>query len=204
MTGKETQERGFTLLEMLVALVVFGLVMAGLAQALHFGLTALSAERRATAEPETIADVDAALRRLVEQARPVGFLGRPDGIAFVTVVPLGAMAGGTGKDRLADVAIALAPDHRLVMRFTAHPPGIRLTPQPAPREETLLDGITALRASYLSPVDGGAPAWSDQWAGSGLPLLVRIHIAFADGRNWPDLVAAPIMGDASAGPRKGD
>ncbi len=36
-------EAGFTLLEMLVALVVFGLVMAGIAQAFRYGFTAISA-----------------------------------------------------------------------------------------------------------------------------------------------------------------
>jgi general secretion pathway protein J len=45
----KTRDAGYTLLEMLVALVVFGLVMAGIAQSFRFGLTAWSAAPRITA-----------------------------------------------------------------------------------------------------------------------------------------------------------
>jgi prepilin-type N-terminal cleavage/methylation domain-containing protein len=70
------RDAGFTLLEMLVALVVFGLLMAGIAQAMRYGMTAWSAETRQAAAPETMSAVDGALRRLIEHAgRPI--LHRP-------------------------------------------------------------------------------------------------------------------------------
>ena len=62
MKHREFQrDAGFTLLEMLVALVVFGLVMAGLAQTFRFGLTAWSATERRAMGPENLAAMDTAV-----------------------------------------------------------------------------------------------------------------------------------------------
>ena len=61
---KRSQD-GFTLLEMLVALVVFGLLMAGLGQSMRYGLKAWTAEGLSAASAERMAAVDTALRRLI-------------------------------------------------------------------------------------------------------------------------------------------
>lgn len=185
MTGRDA---GLTLLEMLVALVVFGLVMAGLTRSFQFGLTAWSEQTRIVRSPTAMAAVEGALRRIIDAARPGTLVGHPNGIAFTTTLPPGAGLG----DRLADVAIRVLPDHRLVLRFTPHPPGIPLGPPPHPRIETLARGVAALRIAYLIPRRAAGPAWRDRWAGPGLPLLVRLGIRFTGKPAWPDLVAAPV------------
>ncbi|MDD2704431.1 MAG: prepilin-type N-terminal cleavage/methylation domain-containing protein [Acidocella sp.] len=180
------RDAGFTLLEMLVALVVFGLVMAGLAQAFRFGLTAWSAGARNTAMPENMAAVDSALTRMIEQTLPGSLTGQTDQLAFTTRLPEGA--GPIGG--LADAAL-LAPGGDLILRYTPHPPGIPLGPPPPPKVELLAQGVAGLTVTYLVPQTGAPPVWSSTWAGAGLPLLVRVHCRFADGRNWPDLVVTP-------------
>lgn len=172
---------------MLVALVVFGLVMAGLAQTFRFGLTAWSATTRRSVGPENLAATDAALTRMIAQALPGSLTGRPDQLAFTTRLPAGAGLNGG----LADAAIMVAPDGDLTLRYGEHPPGIPLTRPPAPSIEILAQGVTALKISYLTPQPSGPPAWSNVWSDSSLPLLVRIHLQFASGQSWPDLVAAP-------------
>jgi general secretion pathway protein J len=178
---------GFTLLEMMVALVVFGLLMAGIAQTMRYGMAAWSAETRAADGPETMAAVDGALRRLIEQALPDDFTGQPDQMAFTTDLPAGSLLA----DPLGDAALLVTPDRQLALRWQPHPAGIPLRPAAAPRTEILLPGVASLQAQYLTVQDDGALVWSNRWSGAGLPVLVRIHLAFADRRRWPDIVVAP-------------
>lgn len=182
------RDAGYTLLEMLVALVVFGLVMAGIAQSFHFGLTAWTAATRNTARPEDLAAMSAAVTKMITQAVPGSMTGRQDQIAFTTALPAGAgLQGG-----LADVAILANARGGLVLRYRPHPPGVPLTPAPPPHVETLDQGITVLTIAYLAPQADAAPGWSTSWSGHGLPLLVKLHFHGAGGRDWPDLVAAPV------------
>jgi general secretion pathway protein J len=177
---------GFTLLEMLVALVVFGLVMAGIAQTFKFGLIAWRQGPVRTAEPENLAALDLALTRIIGQTLPGTMAGRADRLAFTTSLPPGAGL----QSALADAAI-LRQNGTLILRYRRHPAGIPLQPPPPPSIETLAQGITGFSAAYLVRKTGEPAEWSAKWKGSGLPLLVRLHIELADGRDWPDLIVAP-------------
>ena len=189
MKHREFQrDAGFTLLEMLVALVVFGLVMAGLAQTFRFGLTAWSATERRAMGPENLAAMDTAVAEMIAQTVPGSVTGRPDSFDFTTRLPAGAGLNGG----LADARILLAPDGDLLLRYVQHPPGVPLAQPQQPRNEILAQRVTALKFSYLAPQSGGAPGWSDSWTDLGQPLLVRLHIEFSGGEIWPDLVAAPV------------
>ena len=187
---KRRASSGFTLLEMLVALVVFGLVMAGIAQSFRFGLIAWSETTRRAEAPENLAAMDAALTRMIAQAVPGSMAGEPDQLAFTTSLPAGAGL----KSGLADVALLAAPDGTFVLRYAAHPPGIPLTRPPPPRTEILAQGVSGFRVSYLAAQMSGPPAWSDDWLPGSLPLLVRLHLDFSGGQSWPDLVVAPAGG----------
>jgi general secretion pathway protein J len=183
------RQAGFTLLEMMVALVVFGLVMAGIAQTFKFGLLAWRQGPVRTAEPENLAALDAALTRMISQTLPGSMSGGADELAFTTTLPPGA--GLQGK--LADAAI-LTQNGTLILRYRPHPAGIPLNPPPAPLIETLAEGVTGFDAAYLARQATGAPVWTQKWKAGSLPLLVRLHIDLADGRNWPDLIVAPVSG----------
>lgn len=182
------REAGFTLLEMMVALVVFGLVMAGIAQSFKYGLTAWTASTRNTARPEALAAMNAALAEMIAQSLPGSMTGKPDQFAFTTILPAGAGLNGG----LADAAILRTPDGQLILRYTPHPPGVPLAALPAPLTEPLAQNIASLTVAYLTPQPGGTTAWSDNWSGDGLPPLIKIHLQFSDGQVWPDIVAAPI------------
>lgn len=182
------RDAGFTLLEMLVALVVFGLVMAGLAQTFRFGLTAWSATERRAVGPENMAAMDAAVAEMIAQTVPGSMTGRPGGFDFTTRLPAGAGLNGG----LADARILLAPDGGLLLRYVQHPPGVPLAKPQQPRDEILARRVTALKISYLALQTDGAAEWTDTWTDTDQPLLVRVHIEFASGEIWPDLVAAPV------------
>jgi hypothetical protein len=55
----------------------------------------------------------------------------------------------------------------------------------------LARGVTAFALSYYGAQQPGqSPAWSTRWDGTGLPLLVRLHLRLGKDA-WPDLVIAP-------------
>jgi len=180
------REGGYTLLEMLVALVVFGLVMAGIAQSLRFGLAAFTASGTRDLAPANLAALDTALSRLVSEAVPGSLRGQAGGLAFTTRLPPGAGVG----EGLADAAIRLAPGGVLLLIYRQHPPGPPLHPLPPARREVLARSVTAFTVSYYGAAPRQAPAWVARWSEETPPLLLRLHIT-TPGRDWPDLVIAP-------------
>ena len=191
-----TRQRGFTLLEILVTLVVLGLLLAGLSQGVRFSLTALGSQTRTL---DTRADADAVeriLRRMIEQADPgsatvpAQMSGTARTVTFVTNL---SAAARTDRPVQAEVALAVDPTHRLVLRWRAWLHAPRLTPAPPPAEDTLLAGVDHLEIAYWGPDDAGSRTWRDRWSGANLPDLIRIRLIFPtdDARHWPPIVAAP-------------
>ncbi len=180
---------GFTLLEILVALVVLGFLMAGLAQGVHFGLAAWTMQDRLIERGGDLDAVDRLLRGLIgrmdpgTRADPPVLAGDQARFAFTSVLP--SAAGG----EVADIRLGTDSRRRLVLGWRAHLHGI-LTGPPAPEHiETLLDGIGRLELAYWA---GGQ--WRRDWTAKAVPELVRIRIAFpaGDHRHWPDIVARPL------------
>ena len=181
---------GFTLLEVLVALVVIGLVVVGLTQGIHFGLLAWNTEARVTDRSNGFSAVDTLLRHIVETADPgdaadaAPFLGSPAQVECITVLP------GAGPG-LSQVLLQVDADHRLVIRWRPYVHGIRLKP-PVPLTETrVISGVSRLELSFWR--SGGG--WVNTWQSPDLPTLVRFRLVFAAGqeRHWPDIIAAPLL-----------
>ena len=192
-----SRDRGFTLLEVLVALVVLGFVAAGLAQGLRFGLQATDRLDRQSMQRGDIEAVDRLLRRLITQMdpgtsrTPNRAIGMPGSFAFTT--DLGAAAGALGTTA---ARVTLRVDSgTLALAWRAAPHVTPLAAPPPPETRPLLDGIARLELAYWSAPPNAAPAWSSSWDQPTLPLLVRIRLIFPVGsnRHWPDIVAAPIM-----------
>lgn len=185
---------GFTLLEVLVALVVLGLVLAGLVQGTRFGLRVAD---RQTAVIATSADLDATervLRGLVQQMDPGSLTSAPlllagaTSLGFTTNLSVVAPSLGVGE---ADVGLGLTPDHRLVLRWTPHLHATRLTAPPAATETTLLPGVARVQFGYCCDAGG---QWLGAWSQQVLPSLIRIQFGFAaeSRRAWPPIVLAPV------------
>lgn len=200
MTGPRGQspDAGFTLLEILVALVVLGFITAGLAQGVRFGLRAWNTQTRIIDERGELDAVDRVVRRLVERMEPgrdkepARVQGGANALSFTSELPIAAAAVG----RQADVAI-LVSGGRLVLRWTPHTRVQRFGPAPPPAEEELLSGVGRVEFSYWGPAGAWTNAWTEQQA---LPTLVRMRIVFPEGdrRRWPDIVAAPLRGRVGA------
>lgn len=187
------RDAGFTLLELLVALVVLGFILAGLSQGTRFGLQAIGAQTRDIAGRGDLDAVDRALQRLIEAADPgqlrdpPTFRGGGSSLAFVSTLPAAALL----PTRQAQVSLGVDGSGRLVLRAVPRRPGHRLGPQPVPSETELLRGVDHLEAAYWTR--GADPRWVTAWTSAGLPALVRLRVVFPPGdrRHWPDIVAAP-------------
>ncbi len=183
---------GFTLLEILVALVVFGFVASGMAQGVRFGLQAWGTQSRRLAQQGDMDAVDRALRRLIEdvdageQDQPSTLQGAAHTLSMLTRLP----AGFGAESSEASVAIGVDAEQRLVLRATPQPHAERLRPQNA-TQAVLLDHVDHIDVSYY----GEAHTWATSWQAPTLPGLVRLRIVFPKGdpRHWPDLVAAPMQ-----------
>ena len=185
-------DAGFTLLEIVVALVVLGVLLATLGRGVQFGLAAFDRQNRMIATGGRQEAVDRTLRRLIERLDPGtgndtdAMVGTHHVLMFRSPLPI------DGSDMTYDLRLSV-DDHRLVLAWLPHRHAVPIGPAPPAHRETLLDGVSAIDLSYWS--DG---AWHDEWRQPKPPALLRIRIAFPEGdpRRWPDIVEAPARDQA--------
>jgi general secretion pathway protein J len=174
--------RGFTLVELLVALALVALAAALLASALRLGLRTWSAvEARATSAE----DLRLGLRFLargIEQARELS--GGHDALALVAPLPPQRGTGGLASMRF---EIAAQDERRsLVVRLGAE-------------SAVLADGLREARFAYRDGEPGGA--WASSWDGArGLPALVRLRLVPAGGEPASEVLVAPRLGESRGAP----
>ena len=187
---------GFTLLELIVALVVLGFVLAAIAGGFEFGLRAEILQSRNITAHADLGATDRILRRLVAEmdpgtsTEPAQITARPSELSFTS--DLGRAATGLGEDGSAQVGLGVDAEHRLVMRWLPTVHGIRLTPPPPVRTAVLLDAVERVEFAFWGPsTDGGGVGWLSSWTERDLPPLIRIRLHFApvSGRSWPDIIA---------------
>ncbi|WP_158746993.1 prepilin-type N-terminal cleavage/methylation domain-containing protein [Acidisphaera sp. L21] len=187
---------GFTLLELLVALVVFGFVLAGIAGGVQFGLRAGDMQARRIAADSDLSAADRILRRLIAEMDP-GTLteapeiaGRAGSLGFIT--DLGFAAAGRLGNGEAEVGLGVDEGHRLVLHWTPYRHAINLGPVPVPGVSVLLEGVDRVQFSYWGHAEGGSGQWLSAWTEKEIPPLVRIRLTFIPGKGqaWPDIVAA--------------
>ena len=210
MTERHARERGFTLLELLVAITLLGVLMAALFGALRLGTRVWEtgeARLDASAQIQVVQDF---LCQQLSQTAPLAeftgnsqgsetmmFDGAREGLRFVSLLPehLGA---GTNLMELAlreprrggrptDLVIRIRPLDLLDDRQT----------DSDTEERVLIENIASLELAYFgSERPDAKPTWWQEWKGQPyLPQLVRMRVDFpdGDGRRWPELIVALMV-----------
>jgi general secretion pathway protein J len=193
--GLHRWQTGFTLLELVVAITLMGLVLVVLYSGLRLGLNGWdSGEARAEAT-NRLRLVEEFLRRQLAQSltvyrtddrqeRTVVFAGQPNHIEFVA--PMLAQLGQGGLYR---VRIE-AGDGRLWIRWRPYLPGDPNAGEE--RESVLLEGVSGVEWAYFGSErdDDPQPQWRSTWTSPARrPLLARLNLTL-QGESWPDLVVA--------------
>lgn len=202
------KQSGFTLMEMLVATTMLGMLLAMLYSGLRLGIKSAEAGEERIRQVSRIRVTQEFLRSQFSRILPVSwkqdgnigvvFEGESDRIQFVAPMPGYVGEGGPHLQLIVLVSgedgMELIFDHRI-----AHPElegDVEADPDREPI--LLLDGIEDAQFSYLTlgDRDDEAGDWTSSWdEPNQYPLLVRLEIQFKDGAGviWPELTVAPLI-----------
>jgi general secretion pathway protein J len=206
-----TRESGFTLLELIVAMLLLALMSA-----LLYGSLSLSANSWDRGEAKAARTDDMRLtEEFLRQAltsqhplrlhkvvdQPLYFQGASDSLAFAGVLP-GRAGGGVYYFRL-----AVTPNgdtSRLTLsRLIPNSAATALPGFDGADQSVLADGIAEVRFSYFGRdadsmmVNTNAvnpPTWRDRWDDPQiLPLMIRVDVTPTQGPAWPSLIVEPRL-----------
>jgi general secretion pathway protein J len=201
--SKRCRQKGFTLVELLVGLILLGLILVVLAGALRIGLIGARTVDDRSGWLSEVRTVQGIIRRAVESSRPevwrdgatrkVGFSGSEQSLDLIADLPAWSNIAGPYIVRFALEVDALVMIRRVTsgdrQRFDFNRPVER---------RTLLRGVAGMRFSYFGIGERRLQRqWWPSWSGRAvLPKLVRLEIDFSNGERmaWPVLIAQPMIG----------
>lgn len=186
-------QRGFTLLEMLIAIAVLGMLIGLLDQGLAFAMHAVAAQTRVGIGAD-LPLAEATLRRLITHADP-GIYPEPASLegTATTLTMVTQVIGPDGTPRPVEASL-FAAGGSLRLRVSAHRHVDAFGRNPADTafadNVVLLPGVVGCQIDYALP----SGQWRPSWSGDTLPALVRIRLAVAGrARAWPPIIIAPRL-----------
>ena len=202
------RQRGLTLLEMLIALVLMSLLLVLLFGGLRLASRSWDAGDAYGTRVEQMQLVENFLRRRISEVFPyrlrsnpnqpnavfLGYAAASQGVQFVAPMPAAGARGG-----LYILRVGLAPSkHGQALMLWRTPLGAA---QPGDAGDSaanapviLADRVGSVEFAYFGTPSGSnaPPAWHAEWQDATQPpRLVRMRLTLADGSRWPDLVVAP-------------
>ena len=187
--------RGFTLVEVLIAVTLFALIMTGLVGGLRTLATGADAIDQRTRNLEDMRAIQRFMARVFERQSPAtinmtgegrwAFLGESRRMGWAGVLPARHAPYGLMWLELhmdADTSDTPGP---LVLCYAPYPDERRRS---LPREcerHVLLPAVQALEFGYRAP---GEETWADSWTDPvRMPAAVRVRMQ-VEGRWWPDQI----------------
>lgn len=199
-------QRGFTLVEMLVALSVASLLVGLVYGAIRVGQRSVSAMASQVEQSEVMRIGWQFLHDALTRAQPVSnreddedrtsFSGSTKVLTFVADTP--AYVGLGGLMRITLGIDETSDNDQLVLTRQRYDTSTEpVVDQPVERA-VLVEHLKRLEISYFGQAEDDETAdWHEEWHGlATLPNLVRIDIEPANANAWPTLVASPSRGSA--------
>jgi general secretion pathway protein J len=223
MTRSPDRAAGFTLLELLVAMTVLGVLTGLLAAGLSFGTRIWEREQHQLEQGAELQMVQDVIRRTLGEAWPlnvptsagteaategIAFVGTDTSVEFLGPPPAQSLAGGVyqytllGRDGPGGVSLVLtwhlrSPDATPRNAKRRNSARARQNETAEGKEVVLVDRLANAEFSYFGAGDEEVkPRWRDRWQdASKLPLLIRLEVTFPPGdrRRWPEFVVAPAI-----------
>ena len=208
MSRRHLQQTGFTLLELLIAMTLLGMILVLLFGGLRLGVRSWDASQRQVDTLNSVRSVENFLRREMSLAYPylwknapgqrVAFLGERNKLSFVAQLPSRVGGGGLNvisveleqREKLRRIVWRHLPVSTQMQDFTA----LAETPEMV-LVASELEGVEDLWLTYFGQEnESAAPRWMDRWENSTrLPMLIRVQVRLSKGTQWPDFVVAPML-----------
>jgi general secretion pathway protein J len=199
---------GFTLVELVVAMVLLATMMLLLYAGISFALRSWDAGDAVGRRTTDRRVGENFLRRELAETFPmrwkdaatlkVAFEGQAQRLRFVSSRAAGASLGGLSLVGLEVEGDARKQERHLVMRRAMPDEAAKdFKPLDDAKPSILLEGVDNVSFAYFGTVNDFAdPEWSDTWPyPNRVPQMVRIRVKLADGSLLPDMVVKLMLGE---------
>ncbi len=206
---RRRRQSGFTLVEIVLAMVLLSTMMLLLYSGLSFALRSWDA---GDANGRRVTDRrigENFLRRELTEVFPmrwkdatavkVAFSGERERLRFVSTRPVGIALGGLALVNVEVEGDARKRERHLMMR-RAMPDDAATDFGPLDQSEKptiVIADVDSVSFGYFGAEnDFGEPRWMDAWPYPGrIPQMVRVRVKTADGTELPELVAKVMLGE---------
>jgi general secretion pathway protein J len=203
--------KGFTLIEVLLATALLGIMMLLLTGSLRIGADSWEAGEERMAKASRLFIVESFLRRHIASLLPVSgvnkngemepaFRGTANTLSYVAPLPDQLEGGGLYRFKL---YVAGQDDNRAlrvsIVPYQSDPNQSKTEPKPID-DLAIVEEVRNIAFSYYGPetTGGNAPPpggpigkWTDTWSDYQLPTLIRIDIEREGEDPWPTVMIAP-------------
>lgn len=207
-----SRSAGFTLVEVVVALTLLTLLLAGLVSALRsFGQTSVRLEAQTLANDD-MRLVGGLLQRALARSSPrprmdaverrgqLWFEGNASAVAWLGHLPARHGAGGLTHLKIERLPPADQSETGglLMLRMARFDDDQTAPSWRAEERRVLLDHVDALTLKYQGLNEAGEEVWFEEWMEqSSLPSMVEVTLTVA-GRPWPPIVVQVEQASAQA------
>ena len=207
MSARRSQARGFTLIELMVALALFAMLASILFGSLRLaGRSADAGEEKAQASSGMRLASDYLREQLASQHPqrmrkmlefPLLFGGTGEELRFTATLPGRVGVGGMWYYKLAVANVPGKQQPALVLsRVMPDLDGLSLPGFDDAERSVLADDVKSVKISYFGRDRGvaldQAPTWRNTWDDTQLlPVLVQIEVVPRSGEAWPPILVAP-------------